>query len=96
MRYFTRYAYIFLALFGEPFFNCARKSFYLLKRNKERVSRPSKAGKLGIFVIKSTICLSGTALTFALLLFEDFTPNGQRVDRLIAPSWLAAFSFILT
>jgi len=95
LRFFTDYAFIFLALFGHPFFECAKKSYYLLKRNKQRVNLPSKAGQFVIFIMKATICLSGTALTYSLLLLQPYTPRGQDTDLLVAPSWLAFYSLIV-
>ena len=96
LRYFTKYSYIFLAIFGEGYYEAARKSYYLINRNRERIFVPAKAGDFGMFIIKLTITLSGTALGFSLVLLSSTTPFGQPTSDLVAPSFIGIVSFLVS
>jgi hypothetical protein len=96
LRYFTKYSYIFLALFGEGYYEAARKSYYLINRNRERIFVPAKAGDFGMLIIKTTIMLSGTAIAYTLVLLSDFTPSGQPTSDLVAPTFICLISLLIS
>lgn len=94
LRYFSKYSYIFLALFGENYFEAARKSFYLIQRNRNRIFVPAKAGDFGMFLVKMTMTLAGTVVTLTLLLLADRTPAGQDTAALVAPVFVGIVSML--
>lgn len=96
LRYFTKYSYIFLALFGEGYYEAARKSYYLINRNRERIFVPAKAGDFGMLIIKTTIMLSGTAIAYTLVLLSEFTPSGQPTSDLVAPTFICLISLLIS
>ena len=96
LRYFTKYSYIFLALFGEGYYDAARKSYYLINRNRERMFVPAIAGDFGMFIIKMTITLSGTAISFTLVTLSSYTPKGQPTSNLIAPAFIGLLGLMIS
>ena len=95
LRYFSKYSYIFLALFGEKYFEAAQKSFYLINRNRNRIFVPAKAGDFGMLIIKMTMTLAGTVISLTLLLLSDETPRGQSTSLLIAPIFVGLVSCLV-
>lgn len=94
LRYFSKYSYIFLALFGEDYYEAARKSFYLINRNRERIFVPAKAGDFGMLIIKLTMTLSGTAVGSTLVILSANTPLGQSTSQLVAPVFIGIICFL--
>jgi hypothetical protein len=94
LRYFSKYSYIFLALFGENYFQAAQKSFYLINRNRNRIFVPAKAGDFGMLIIKLTISLAGTVVSLTLLLLSSETPEGKKTSTLVAPIFVGFVSFL--
>jgi Plasma-membrane choline transporter len=95
LRYFTKYSYIFIAIFGESYYESARKSFYLINRNRERMFVPAVAGDFGMLIIKLTITLSGSSLAFSLVTLSTNTPLGHPTSQLVAPVFIWLISFIV-
>ena len=74
--YFSKYSYIFLALFGYESYEAARMSFYLINRNKDRIFVPANVGDFGMIIIKLTIPCQDCPAS-ALVILSSNTLIGQ-------------------
>ena len=94
LRYLEKKNYIFVAIFGESFFESGVQVVHLMKRNYVRIGRPGKIGGFVINIIRLILITIGPCLTFALILFCNRTTTGQLTSEIVATIAPALFTLI--
>jgi hypothetical protein len=95
LKYLAPHSITYLALFGDKFMTSARRGYFLLQRNRARVSLSTRNGEFIVSIMKIVITLSGTCFTYHQLLTEDKTFAGQLTIELVTATCPAFFSFMI-
>mmetsp|Transcript_17282 Transcript_17282/g.17228 ORF Transcript_17282/g.17228 Transcript_17282/m.17228 type:complete len:134 (+) Transcript_17282:357-758(+) len=96
LRFLTKYSYIYLSIFADPYFRSSKRSYYLMRRNYFRIGKPAAIGSFIISIIQYVITLSGMCLTMSLILLPDKTASGQLSIEIVSTAGPALFTFLIS
>lgn len=96
LKYYSKYAYIYLAIFAKPYTISAKESYFLLLRNGKRIKDPLSSSFYSIFMIKLTISLAGFIVCYVLMILTDFMDLGFEKNAVTSRLGPSIFALVIS